>query len=346
LNHFYKVWVGAVSKKNGYVPIEANWYDVPGRDAKFKAETIANTSEQQWNVEYECEFLGSDNTLVSPSKISNMVFGTPINSTKEGFDIYEEPQKDHIYSICVDTSRGDGLDYHAFSVIDCTSLPYRQVAKFRNNTISYQLFPHYIKKAGDMYNEALILFEINDLGQVVADILHEELEYGNLLWVSNRLKKGQKADGGFGSGKVQQGVRMSGTVKKIGCGALKDLIENDRLMVQDFDTISEFSTYVSNGTTFEASEGYNDDLVSSLVLFGWMSTQPYYKDYTNTDVRKKLYAEQIKKIEEEIMPFGFSSTEDDTDDPEENKRIFDDRSTLEKRIEEFKQFNLKGKKAD
>jgi hypothetical protein len=198
----------------------------------------------------------------------------------------------------------------------------------------------------NLVNFDKILFEINDLGQVVADILHEELEYGNLLWVSNRLKKGQKADGGFGSGKVQQGVRMSGTVKKIGCGALKDLIENDRLMVQDFDTISEFSTYVSNGTTFEASEGYNDDLVSSLVLFGWMSTQPYYKDYTNTDVRKKLYAEQIKKIEEEIMPFGFSSTEDDTDDPEENKRIFDDRSTLEKRIEEFKQFNLKGKKAD
>lgn len=346
LNHFYKTWVGAVGNKNSYVPVEANWYDVPGRDAKFKQETIANTSEAQWNVEYECQFLGSDNTLISPSKIANMVFGVPVNSTKEGMDIYEYPQKDHIYSICVDTSRGDNLDYHAFVVIDCTQMPYRQVAKFRNNTISYQLFPHYIKKAGDMYNEALVLLEINDLGQVVADILHEELEYGNILAVSNRVKKGQKADGGFGSGKAQMGVRMSGTVKKIGCGSLKDMIENDRLIIQDFETISEFSTYVSNGTSYEATEGYNDDLISCLVMFGWKSTQTYFKDFTNTDVRKKIYEEQIKKIEEEISPFGFSSIEDDIEDPAENRMIFDERTTLEKRMEEFRDFNFKKKKSD
>lgn len=335
LNHFYKTWTNAVNGKNGYVPIEAHWYDVPGRDEKFKRETIANTSEAQWRVEYLCDFVGSENTLIAPSKIANLVFGVPTSSTPDGLDIYETPKKGNIYAICIDTSRGEEQDYHAFSVIDCTNTPYRQVAKFRNNTISYQVFPHMIKKVGEMYNEALALFELNDLGQAVAEILHEELEYGNILSVTNRGKRGQKADGGFGSGKVQWGVRMSYQIKKIGCSLLKDMIEGDKLIIQDFDTISEFSTFVSRGASYEANEGYNDDLVSTLVLFGWLTTQSYFKDYTNSDIRKKIYEEQIRKIEEQIVPFGFFNDGADTEDSDENRRIFDDRSTNQRESDEM-----------
>lgn len=333
LNHFYKTWTNALNGKNGYVPIEAKWYDVPGRDDKFKEQTIANTSEAQWRTEFECDFVGSENTLIVPSKIANMVFGVPINTTAEGLDVYEAPKKGNIYAICVDTSRGDEQDYHAMSVIDCTKMPYRQVAKFKNNTLSYQVFPHYIKKVGDMYNEALVLFEINDLGQAVAEVLHEELEYGNILSVSNRGKRGQKADGGFGSGKVQMGVRMSYQIKKMGCSILKDMVENDKLIVQDFDTISEFSTFVARGAGYEANEGYNDDLISTLVLFGWLTTQSYFKDYTNSDVRQRIYEEQIRKIEEQVMPFGFFSDGIDSDD--ENNNIFDDRTEKQRQQDDM-----------
>jgi hypothetical protein len=329
LNHFYKTWTNAQNGKNGYVPIEAKWYDVPGRDDKFKEQTIANTSEAQWRTEFECDFVGSENTLIVPSKIANMVFGVPINTTAEGLDVYEAPKKGNIYAICVDTSRGDEQDYHAMSVIDCTKMPYRQVAKFKNNTLSYQVFPHYIKKVGDMYNEALVLFEINDLGQAVAEVLHEELEYGNILSVSNRGKRGQKADGGFGSGKVQMGVRMSYQIKKMGCTILKDMIENDKLIIQDFDTISEFSTFVARGAGYEANEGYNDDLISTLVLFGWLTTQSYFKDYTNSDVRQRIYEEQIRKIEEQVMPFGFFS--DGMDSDNEDLEIFNENKNFNKK---------------
>jgi len=208
-------------------------------------------------------------------------------------------------------------------------MPYRQVAKFKNNTLSYQVFPHYIKKVGDMYNEALVLFEINDLGQAVAEVLHEELEYGNILSVSNRGKRGQKADGGFGSGKVQMGVRMSYQIKKMGCTILKDMIENDKLIIQDFDTISEFSTFVARGAGYEANEGYNDDLISTLVLFGWLTTQSYFKDYTNSDVRQRIYEEQIRKIEEQVMPFGFFS--DGMDSDNEDLEIFNENKNFNKK---------------
>jgi len=284
-------------------------------------------------LSHNCDFVGSENTLIVPSKIANMVFGVPISTTAEGLDVYEPPKKGNIYAICVDTARGDEQDHHAMSVIDCTKMPYRQVAKFKNNTLSYQVLPHHIKKVGDMYNEALVLFEINDLGQAVAEVLHEELEYGNILSVSHRGKRGQKADGGFGSGKVQMGVRMSYQIKKMGCSILKDMIENDKLVIQDFDTISEFSTFVSRGPGYEANEGYNDDLISTLVLFGWLTTQSYFKDYTNSDVRQRIYEEQIRKIEEQVLPFGFLNDGMDADD--DNSIIFDDRNERQRRQDDM-----------
>lgn len=327
LNHFYKLWLNATNRKNSYIPIEAYWYDVPGRDQKFKEETIANTSELQWRTEFETEFIGSENTLIAPSTLARLTFAPAISSSKEGFDIYELPRKDHVYTISVDTSHGESLDYHAFTVVDCTAMPYRLVAKFRNNQISHQVYPHYIKQAAEQYNEAFVVLELNDLGQTVADLLHEELEYGNIVMVTGRGKKGQRADGGFGKGKPQMGVRSSYATKQIGCSVLKELIERDKLLICDFDTVSELSTYISKGNTYEATEGYNDDLVSSLVAFGWLTTQPYFKDYTNMDVRRRLYEAQIQKLEDSMLPFGlYSDGLSFDDDEEENSAIFDERT--------------------
>lgn len=325
MNHFYKIWIDAVNKKNEYIPIECHWYDVPGRDAKFKKTMIAQTSQSQWNVEFECNFIGSDNTLINPSILSNLSFATPMHSSIEGLDIYEPPKEDHIYTICVDTGKGSGDDYHAFVILDCTTCPYKVVAKFRNNTISHQLYPTYIGKLGIQYNEAYILMELNDLGMAAAEILQKEIEYPNIITTSLNNRKGQSADGGFSPGKAQLGVRVGHVVKRTGCMVLKDLIENEKIILNDFNIINELSTYISKSQSWEATEGYNDDLVSCLVIFGWLSTQVYFKDYTNTDSRKKMFENQIKKIEEDILPFGFIN--DGFNDPFDEENVFDESQT-------------------
>lgn len=335
LNHFYKIWTGAKRGLNGYVPVEANWNDVPGRGEKFKRETIANTSEQQWKSEFEGEFLGSENTLISSSKMAVMVHDEPKLITPDGVNIYEYPVKNRTYTLCADTARGMELDYHAFTVIDCTTMPYKIVASYRNNVISHQLYPHIIKKIATHYADAWVLFELNDLGQSSAEILHQELEYSNIIQITQRGKMGQRADGGFGGGthKSQFGVTMSYHIKQQGCTILKDFIEGDKMIIPDFTTISELSTYVAKKKTFEASEGYHDDMVSTLVLFCWLTTQSFYKDYTNTDVRQRLYEEQIRKIDEAVMPFGFIS--DGLDPEDDGIDVFDERKIIDKQKSEF-----------
>jgi len=339
LNHFYKMWVDATNKKSSYVPVEAFWYDVPGRDKKFKEETIANTSEQQWKVEFEGEFIGSENTLISASKIASLVFQTPIHTTTEGLDLYEWPIKDHVYTICVDTARGEGGDYHAFIIVDCSSFPYKMVGKFRNNTLSHQVFPSHIKKMGDLYNEAYVLFELNDLGQPAAEVLHGDLEYANIIQISSRSKRGQRADGGFGNaGGVQLGIKVSHPIKQVGATVMRDLIEDEKLVIPDYDTIAEMSTYVSKGVGYEATEGYNDDLMSCLIIFGWLTTQPYFKDYTNSDIRKRLYEEQIRKIEDRLVPFGFISN--GLEEEDDGIDVFDERSSIQRKNEELDSWGL------
>jgi len=221
-------------------------------------------------------------------------------------DIFEEPKKDRIYIMCIDTCRAQGADYHAFTVVDVTEMPYRVVAKFRNNEMPVLVYPTLIQKIGNYYNEAHVLVEINDVGSEVADILYQEMEYENVLLVSNRGKKGQKVDGGFGeSGKVQYGVRTSYQIKKLGCSILKEMIEQDKLLIPDLDIISEFSTFISKGVSYEASEGYHDDLVDTLVLFSWLTTQSYFREIIDIDTRKKLYEKRIHDLEQSLSPFGF-----------------------------------------
>ena len=306
MNHFYRMWHDAERKKNEYMPTEVHWSEVPGRDEAWKEQTIANTSEQQFKVEFECEFLGSVNTLINPAKLKNLVYENPIQKNA-GLDVYEVPQKDHNYLITVDVARGLGNDYSAFIVFDITNFPYKAVAKYRNNEIKPMLFPSIIDDIGKAYNKAFILCEVNDIGDQVASILNYDLEYDNLLMCSQRGRAGQVVGAGFSGKRSQLGVRTTQAVKKLGCSNLKTLLEDDKILIIDYDIISELTTFAQKHNSFEAEEGCNDDLAMCLVIFAWLVAQDYFKEMTDNDVRKRIYEEQKNQIEQDMAPFGFMS---------------------------------------
>jgi len=304
MNHFYRLWHDAERSRNEYIPTEVHWSEVPGRDAKWKEQTIANTSPQQFQQEFECDFLGSSDTLISASKLKSMVFDDPIQSNK-GLDIYQEPIEDHNYIMTVDVARGVESDYSAFVIFDITSFPWRVVGKYRNNQIKPMLFPNIIEDVAKAYNKAYVLVEINDIGEQVANILHFDLEYDHILMCAMRGRAGQIVGQGFSGNKSQLGLKMSKTVKKIGCSNLKTLVEDDKLMFNDYDIISELTTFIQKNQSFEAEEGANDDLSMCLVIFSWLVVQPYFKEMTENDVRKRIYEEQKNQIEQDMAPFGF-----------------------------------------
>jgi len=305
MNMFYKLWRDAVNKNNSYVPIEVHWSEIPGRDEDWKKETIKNTSEAQFRTEFECEFLGSVNTLISPSKLRIMSYQTPLKSSA-GLDIYEEVKKDRRYCITVDVARGDLNDASAFVIFDVTTIPYQIVGKYKNNEIKPMIFPQIIEKIAKNYNQAEILVEVNDIGGQVADTLHYELEYDNLIMVSQRGRAGQIAGSGFSGKGAQLGVRTTKAIKKLGCSNLKTMVEHDKLLFNDFDIISEMSTYILKGTSkYEADDGCSDDLMMCCVLFAWLSNQTYFKELTDQDIRARLYEDQKNAIEQDMAPFGF-----------------------------------------
>ena len=303
LNLFYKMWTDAIEKRSSYVPVEVHWSMVPGRDAKWREETIRNTSEEQFRVEFETEFIGSSATLISGVKLRSMAFHNPL-STEEGLDIYEMPEKGHMYICTVDCSEGVGHDYSTINVIDVTQVPYRQVAKYRNNKLPLLFFPTIIYSLAMRYNEAFVLIETNNIGQQVVDIMHYDLEYENIYKIDNHHIKGQTISGGFKKS-ANFGVRTTKTVKKVGCANLKTLIESDKLIVNDFDTIAEMNTFTRQKDSYAAEEGNNDDLVMGLVLFAWLTAQSYFRDATNIDIRRVLIEENGLSDEENLTPVGF-----------------------------------------
>ena len=306
MNMFYKLWHDAERGTNEYTHTEVHWSQVPGRDAEWKEQTIRNTSEQQFRVEFECEFLGSVDTLISASKLRALAYDDPITSNK-GLDVYEDPIPEHNYTITVDVARGIDGDYSAFTVFDTTTIPYKLVAKYRNNTIKPLIFPDIIVEVAKGYNEAYILIEVNDVGAQVADIVQYDLEYENLLMCAMRGRAGQVVGQGFSGGKVQLGVKMSSTVKKIGCSNLKGLVEDDKILINDYDTIAELTTFIQKGQSWQAEEGCHDDIAMCLVLFAWLSVQDYFKELHDNDVRKRMYEEQREAIDADMAPFGFIS---------------------------------------
>jgi hypothetical protein len=303
LNHFYKMWVDATEGRSLYTPLEIHWSMVPGRDQKWREETIRNTSEEQFRQEFETEFIGSSATLISGTKLRSLAFYDPIEQ-EEGLSVYEKPKNGHLYIATVDCAEGVGQDFSTINILDVTQVPYKQVAKYRNNKLPLLFFPTIIYSLAKKYNEAYVLIETNNIGQQVVDILHYDLEYENIYKLEHHHIKGQSISGGF-KRSTSFGIKTTKSVKKIGCANLKTLIESDKLLVNDFDTIAEMNTFVRVRDSYQAEEGNNDDLVMGLVLFAWLSAQSYFKDSTNIDIRKVLLEEQNLLGEEELTPVGF-----------------------------------------
>jgi len=343
MNMFYKIWVDSEEGRNKYERVDVHWSQIPGRDEVWREETISNTSEDQFRQEFECEFLGSSNTLINPRKLAAMTFRTPIQQNDLGLKVYEEPEEKIIYAVVVDTARGAGGDYSAFIVVNVNTFPYKIVATFRNNLISPLIFPNVIYEVAKKYNEALVLVETNDIGQQVADILHHDIEYDGVFVTANSGRAGQSLSGGFAT-TTHRGVRTTKQVKRIGCATLKTLVESDKFIIEDYDIIYELSRFSLKGQSYEAEEGH-DDLAMCCVLFGWLTTQPYLKEITDLDIRKKIFEQNEKMFEEEMLPFGMYSSGDhehDTDLNESLSKVSNDRkdefwnSDLDKR----EMFNL------
>nr|QMP83650.1 MAG: hypothetical protein [Caudoviricetes sp.] len=314
MNLFYKFWTDAKANRNGFAPYEVHWSQVPGRDQAWYEETIKAVGPQKFDQEYNCHFLGSTNTLISGEKLATLAFKDPVSRMADVV-IYERPVKeefddetmdqistDHMYAMVVDVSEGKNLDYSAFSVFDVSTIPYKQVAVYRNNTIPPMVFPNVIKTCAEYYNDAHVLIEINNSPQV-AEILLEDLEYENVFKVKSGNKKAQTITLGAGRG-IAYGLKTSPLTKRIGCSTLKTLIENDKLIVNDFETISELTTFVNNGKSFSAEEGCNDDIVMTLVNFGWLVTQRLFKELVENDIRKQLQLEHFEYIDEDQLPLG------------------------------------------
>ena len=310
-NHFWKFWNEAEQNLNGFVNLFIPYWDIPGRDAKWAEEQRKLLGELKFNQEVLCKFLGSSLTLVAADTIAQM---SPIPTiySKDGLDVYESAQKDHTYVIVADTAKGVGGDYSAFQIIDATQMPYKLVGKYRDNKISPLLYPSIIYKVAKEFNEAFVLVEINTSEQV-AEILYGDYEYENIISVT-RTTSGQVVNGGFGGGKTQLGVTTDKKVKRIGCSNFKSMVEEKKLLIHDADTISEISTFIQRKNSYMADEGYHDDLVMPLVLFSWLTTNSYFKELTNVNLRKELYENRIKMIEEEVTPFGFINNGDDEND--------------------------------
>jgi hypothetical protein len=306
MNLFYKLWMDAIGKKNGYKPFEIHWSMVPGRTEQWKEETIRNTSLRQFQQEFETEFLGSSNTLISGYKLAQLRYMDAI-AEHDLMKIYEHPiktdgikyVKDRLYCIVVDVSEGKNLDSSAFSIIDISELPYKQVATYKSSSITPLLFPTVIYNAARYYNDAYVLVEINNTPQI-ADTLHADLEYENLWKVFTGNKKPQQLSAGFARG-VQLGLKMSPQVKKIGTSNLKTLIEGDKLLINDFTTYSELTTFVEQKNSFSAEQGANDDLVMGLVMFAWVTTQPYFKEIVAHDLRKQVQLENMNQFDDETV---------------------------------------------
>jgi len=292
-NMFHKIWEGAVQSTNEFKPFRVDWFDVPGRDEAWKNQTIANTSQLQFDQEFGNTFFGTGDTLIDANTLMSLRAEAPIQLLESNtIRIYKEPQKDHNYVITVDVSKGRGQDYSTFNVIDISRRPFEQVAVYRNNTISPLLFPNIIYKFANVYNEAYVVIEANDQGGVVCNGLYHDLEYENM-----HVESAVKAN--------SLGVEMNKKIKRIGCSGFKDLLENKRLKIVDEQTIVEISTFEARGQSFEASDGNHDDLVMNFVMFGYFAMSNHFSDMTDINLKEYMFSQKMKEIEEDVLPFGF-----------------------------------------
>jgi hypothetical protein len=290
-NVYHKLWEGATTGTNSYKPFRVDWHDVPGRDASWKEETIANTSAFQFEQEFGNRFIGVSKTLVSADCLLQLRASDPIYSN-EGARVYHEPEKDRNYIMLVDVAQGRGQDYSTFNILDVTEDTFEQVAVYQNNIISPLLFPEVIKKYATLYNMCTVVLESNDQGAMVGNELYYGMEYEN-TFIQSYVKRNDV------------GIMMTRKVKRIGCSNIKDIIEQGTLKINDADTIHELTTFVSRGSSYEAGLAAHDDLVMNLVMFGYFVTLSYFNEIYDKDMRSLIYDDQIKEIEHDMIPFGF-----------------------------------------
>ena len=292
-NVFHKIWEGASQGVNEFKPFRVDWWDVPGRDKTWKDQTIANTSQLQFDQEFGNTFFGTGDTLINAETLLKLRAKNPIRYLEGGdLKIYEETQKGHEYIMLVDVSKGRGQDYSTFNLIDISSRPFKQVAVYRNNLISPLLFPNIIYKWANSYNKAYVVIESNDQGSLVTNGLYHDLEYEN-MHVESAIKANAL------------GVEMTRKVKRLGCSAFKDVLENNRLDIVDDHTIMEISTFVAKGQSYEASPGNHDDLVMNFVMFGYFVSTQYFADMTDINLKEMMFKQKMKEIEDDLPPFGF-----------------------------------------
>lgn len=305
LNHFWAIWQNAIENRNGYKPIMVKWDRVPGRDEEWRQKTLAglNFDTEKFAQEYEVEFAGSSSTLVGGWKLKELVHQLPLH-TREGLSKYAEPITGHSYVCIADVSRGKGLDYSAFSIIDVSKMPYIQVCTYKNNLITPVDYADILHRVCKSYNSAAVLVEVNDIGEQVSTSLHYDFEYENILSTESAGRAGKRITSGFGSN-IDRGVRTTKSVKSVGCSILKLLIEQNQLIVNDCDTISELSTFSRKGVSYEAESGKHDDLVMGLVLFAWLSDQMYFKELTSINTLAKLREKTDEEMAQDLTPFGF-----------------------------------------
>ena len=292
-NTFHKIWEGSIQGVNEYSNFRVDWHDVPGRDEKWKQETINNTSQIQFDQEFGNTFFGTGNTLINAQTLLDLRASQPVKIMENGdMLVYKETVNKHDYILVADVAKGRGQDYSTFSLIDISTRPFEQVAVYRNNTISPLLFPNIIYKYANVYNKAYCIIESNDQGSVVCNGLYYDLEYEN-VHVESAIKANAV------------GIEINRKSKRLGCSALKDLMENNKIRVVDEQTILEISTFEAKGQTFEASTGNHDDLVMNLVLFGYFVSSAYFANLTDINIKDMIFKQKLKAIEEDIVPFGF-----------------------------------------
>jgi hypothetical protein len=306
LNHFHATWANAQLGKNGYHPILVHWTSVPGRDEKWKQDTLAgmNFDLEKFDQEYNCEFLGSSGSLIAGWKLKELVAQAPILQ-KDGLTQFFKPEEGRIYMMVCDVSRGKGLDYSAFQLVDVTKMPYQQAAVYRNNNITPVDYADVIHRVAKAYNNASVLVEVNDIGEQVSHSLHYDFGYEHILFTENAGRSGKRITAGFGGTNVDKGIRTTKIVKSVGCSILKLLVEQNQLIVNEVNTISELGTFSKKGNSYEAEPGKHDDLVMCLVLFAWLSDQQYFKDYTNINTLNSLRDKTEDDMEQDMAPFGF-----------------------------------------
>lgn len=309
LNHFFKTCEGAKTGSNGYHFLEVQWYDVPGRDEAWKQETLAamDWDYEKFDQEFCCAFLGSSGTLISGSKLKQLVSRTPTNQSKDGLKMYHPAIKDHVYVITVDVSRGKGLDFSAFQVIDTSVMPYIQVCTFRSNSITPYDYSKIVYEMAVVYNRAHVLVELNDIGEMVSETLYHDFDYENILATTNNGRAGKKLTTAFRS-KADPGLRTTKTTKISGCSLLKLLVEQDQLLINDWHTIQELSTFSKKGHSYEAEAGCHDDLVMCLVIFAWAAEQTFFKELTDINTLHKLRDLDDEQVYESLIPFGLIQT--------------------------------------